>query len=178
MNEEKYYSWLASLVNPDGRGDEYQHLLEQMHLTIFSDDTAKLIPNDSNRVEDGINLREKYCVRYHVKNIDDIYTNECSLLELIIGLSIRMENQFGIKDSVSWFWEIIANLQLTHFDDESYEDQEQNSFKDVSNIIDRFLNRRYSKNGDGGLFPLLYPSRDQRNLEIWHQMNDYLNENY
>lgn len=178
MNEEKYYHWLASLINTDGRGDDYQHLLEQLHLIIFSDDTAKLIPNDSNRIEDGLALRERYCMRYRVKNMDDIYEHECSFLEFLIGLSNRMENQFGIKDSVSWFWEMIANLQLTHFDDESYEDRGQDAFVDVSKIVDKFLKRRYSKSGDGGLFPLLYPSRDQKSIEIWYQMNDYLNENY
>lgn len=172
MNAEKYYNWLASLVNSDGRGDNYSSLLEQLHLTIFSDDTAVLIPNDPNRIVDGIGLRERYCLRYRVKNYNDIFEESCTLLELFVSLSMRMEDQFGIKDYVSWFWELIGNLKLTQFDDESY------SYKDVDKILKKFLMRRYSKNGNGGLFPLLYPSEDQRTLEIWYQMNAYLNENY
>lgn len=172
MNGEKYYKWLASLINNDGRGDNYNTLLEQLHLTIFSDDSAILIPNDSNRIVDGIGLRERYCQRYHVKDCADIYEESCSVLELLVSLAIRMEDQFGIKDYISWFWEMIANLGLTEYDDETY------SYKDVEKIIDKFMKRRYRKNGSGGLFPLLYPSVDQRTLEIWYQMNAYLNENY
>lgn len=172
MNAEKYYNWLTSLVNSDERGENYKSLMEQLHLTIFSDDTAVLIPNDSNRIVDGVGLRERYCHRYHVKNYDDIYEESCTVLELLIGLSVRMDDQFGIKSYTDWFWEMIANLKLTGFDDESY------SYKDVEKVLTRFLMRRYRKNGDGGLFPLLYPCEDQRKLEIWYQMNAYLCENY
>lgn len=172
MNEKKYYKWLTSLINTDGRGDNYNSLLEHLHLSEFSDDTAILIPNDSNRIVDSIGLRERYCHRYHVKNYNDIYSESCTVLELLISLSKRMEDQFGIKDYTSWFWEMIGNLKLTEFDDESY------SYKNVDKILKKFLMRRYSKNGNGGLFPILYPSEDQRKLEIWYQMNAYLNENY
>lgn len=172
MNEKKYYNWLTSLINVDGRGDNYENLLEQLHLSIFSEDTAVLIPNDANRIVDGIGLRERYCDRYRVKDENRIFENSCSVLELLIGLSIRMEDQFGIKDRVSWFWEIIGNLKFTSFEDDSY------SYKDVEKAINKLLMRRYRKNGEGGLFPLLYPSEDQRKIEIWYQMNAYLNENY
>lgn len=178
MNEEKYYKWLASLVNSDGRGDDYVYLLEQLHLTIFSEDTAVLIPNDSNRIVDGIGLRERYCQRYRVKNCDKLFENSCTVLELMVGLATRMEDQFGIKDRISWFWELIANLELTSFDDESYKERNSKSYESVEKILKKFLMRRYFKNGSGGLFPLLYPSEDQRKIEIWYQMNAYLNENY
>lgn len=178
MNEEKYYKWLISLVNTDGRGDNYNYLLEQLHLTIFSEDTAVLIPNDSNRIIDGIGLRERYCQRYRVKESNRIFEDSCTILELLIGLAIRIENQFGIKDYVSWFWEMIANLNLTYFDDEAYGEGDPETYKAVEKILKKFLMRRYSKNGNGGLFPILYPSENQKDLELWYQMNAYLNENY
>lgn len=178
VNPEKYYKWLTSLVNADGRGDNYNHLLEQLHLYIFSEDTAVLIPNDQNRIVDGMNLRERYCERYHVKNRNDIFDDSCTVLELLIGLAIRMEDQFGIKGRTSWFWEMIANLDLTYFDDESYEDTVENPYKSVEDILKNLCGRTYSDNGCGGLFPLQYPSENQREIEIWYQMNAYLNENY
>ena len=40
------------------------------------------------------------------------------------------------------------------------------------------LAREYSDNGHGGLFPLKNPKKDQRKVEIWYQMTEYINENY
>ena len=37
--------------------------------------------------------------------------------------------------------------------------------------------RSYAFDGYGGLFPLRKPHQDQRNIEIWYQMQAYLMEN-
>jgi hypothetical protein len=50
---------------------------------------------------------------------------------------------------------------------------------DILDCIDRFLSRKYDYNGVGGIFPLRKgASEDQRNVEIWYQMQSYLMENY
>lgn len=176
MNQTKYFNWLSSLVDTDGRGDNYMFLIENLHDIVFSEDTAKLIPNDINRIEDGYSLREKYCHRYHVKATDFIFEEPCTFLEFLIGLSMRIESQFGIKNCSDWFWELIGNLELTRFDDSRYDSID--CVSDIQQIVDIFLQRKYSKDGNGGLFPLQYPSHDQRTREIWYQLNEYLDENY
>lgn len=44
-------------------------------------------------------------------------------------------------------------------------------------IIDRFNRRAYQSNGAGGLFTLISPNVDMRQLDIWYQLMAYLNEN-
>ena len=40
----------------------------------------------------------------------------------------------------------------------------------IDQVVDRFLDRAYERNGKGGLFTVRYRNRDMRNLEIWTQM--------
>ena len=49
----------------------------------------------------------------------------------------------------------------------------------VKDIIIRMLDRTYTRNGFGGLFPLTDGRcEDQRKIEIWKQMNTYFIEKY
>ena len=45
----------------------------------------------------------------------------------------------------------------------------------VDQTLERFLERGYGRNGEGGLFTV-DNGRDMRNTEIWYQMNYYLRE--
>jgi hypothetical protein len=45
----------------------------------------------------------------------------------------------------------------------------------VDRILERFLERRYERNGKGGLFTV-NNGFDMRGTEIWYQMNYYLRE--
>ena len=36
----------------------------------------------------------------------------------------------------------------------------------------------FGNDGVGGFFPLKYPKRDQKYLEIWYQLEDFVLENY
>ena len=44
----------------------------------------------------------------------------------------------------------------------------------VDEIVQRFLNREYEPNGKGGLFTVKKYERDLRTVEIWCQLNWYL----
>ena len=48
--------------------------------------------------------------------------------------------------------------------------------KEVDYVIDRFLKRRYDRDGKGGLFTVKNPDRDMRGVDIWYQMCFYLRE--
>lgn len=55
-------------------------------------------------------------------------------------------------------------------------------FHDSSNYSKNFvklrvavvLERKYDEFGNGGLFPLRSPSKDQRRVEIWYQLCEYI----
>lgn len=46
----------------------------------------------------------------------------------------------------------------------------------VVDKIQKFMNHQYESNGKGGLFTVNNPKYDMRFVEIWWQMNWYLND--
>jgi len=145
--------------------DRRQH--DDMLRYLFRRDFYSLIPNDDNRVEDGISLRDGFEMDSgSILNFDA----ECTVLEALIGIASRMGYMLydpkidDDKQLVPWFWTLIKNLELAP--------RSQN----IPEIIDIFLERKYDYNGDGGLFPLRFPKKDQRKVEIWYQMMAWIDE--
>ena len=175
--EQDYFHWLCETVHIDQEERSYWLMASELHRIIF----YSIVPHDENRASDGLELREEdlRCINYP-RYIT--ISGECSVLEMLIGLARRMDfetgNPYDFDDSIDrtsyWFWEMIDNLGLIAFDDESFVDY--NGMKNVGKIVEKFLDRGYSRNGNGGLFPVVYSSEDQRRVEIWYQMNQYLNE--
>lgn len=167
-----YFEWLCGLVGLDR---EHWTLAKTLHRTEFYWSVA----NDDNRASDGIRLRDIFEDESPYENYRCLQ-GPCSLLEMLIGLSIRIEDI--LSDPDSWdrtgdrFWEMISNLGIDEFTDDSY--YENNGDRIVQDRINTFLSRTYKICGRGGLFPLKYPERDQRKVEIWYQMSAYLLENY
>lgn len=133
------------------------------------------IPNDDNRAEDGLQLRERF-ERESSLRLPNL--GECRMLEFLIALAIRLNESvydYENPDQVSdWFWILIENLQLDAYDD-TY------TFNDIHFYIEQVfvrLNKRlYGSNGNGGgLFPLEEPMADQTQVEVWYQMMAYLSE--
>lgn len=176
--EQDYFHWLCEIINVDQDVSSWWLLMNNLHHTEF----YALIPHDENRALDGLTLREEYlndirCPKYVELN------GECSVLEMMIALAKRMEyatfdpySSNGVQRGTSyWFWEMIRNLGLLEYSDDEY--MELGGIDDVSIRVRNFLNRAYEFDGDGGLFPLRCPNQDQRDIEIWAQMNAYLEEN-
>jgi len=82
---------------------------------------------------------------------------------------LRIEDEI-IGDSTQWFWLMIFNLGLNDMMDTTF-DREK-----VGKIIDVFLERKYEKDGKGGLFIVKNRVEDLRNVEIWYQMQWYIGE--
>ena len=167
----KYLKTIIGLVYDEkvNQGGTYYHeLMYYLYSREFywSDD----IPMDRNRALDGIALREKYGYP------EDPLYEPCSVLEMLIALSCRIENQlahsFDEGDRTSqWFWTMLTNLGLTRLDDENFDTEVADFF------VDRFLNREYGSHGDGGgLFVVENPRQDMRDVEIWYQVNWYITE--
>ena len=176
--EQDYFQWLCELVQIDKIDKSYWLLAGDLHKTPF----YSIVRMDENRAADGIELRDVYESEMGLNRrvLDD---EDCSVLEMIIALAMKMDYQTADVDpdtidtgigTIYWFWDMIDNLGLTKFDDDSY--YENGGTKAVHDILERFLRRKYTINGIGGLFPLVEYDRDQRKVELWYQMSAYLFE--
>ena len=170
--DELYLTWLYSKVASvryKVRSRTYWSLFRQLYMKEF----IWIVPNDDNRVEDGRALRHEFVEEEGLFNVDPEWMSlACSMLEMLIGLSRRLafEVENEPRDS---FWFLMHNLDLDELNDANYDAR---AYLKVEKVIDRVIWRRYKADGQGGLFPLERPDRDQRDVEIWYQLNAYLNE--
>ena len=175
-SEEAYFNWLCNIVEVPLNDVKKRNLLRDLHSQNFVWD----VPNDDNRNEDGIQLRDTFSMEQ--PNFDYSMDGNATVLEMLVALSLQMDNilaGLGPERQIGkWFGELIDNLQL-----ETYESFMTHG--EISRIRSRnaekikiFLNRDYQRNGGGGLFPLRTAKVDQRRVEIWYQMMAYLDQNY
>ena len=155
-------------------GKRRRILLSHLHNIDFT----YTIPMDGNRAEDGTDLR----YRFGYENSYDgaiiaTYLDDrpCSVLEMLIALAIRCEEHIMDDPDIGnrtgqWFDDMISNLGLSRMTDARFDKNY------VNRVIDKFLNREYGRNGEGGLFTVEHCPRDLRSVEIWYQMCLYLDE--
>lgn len=163
-NAEDYYIWLCKFVCESPVQNLYSRLLRRLFERPFTWSMA----SDEDRATDGVMLRYLYGNK-------DIIDTPCSILEMMIGLANRketssMSNQLIGNRTGQWFWSMITSLGLGQMYDSFYDE----SFVDY--ILDRFLDRRYNENGEGGLFTISDPTVNMRNISIWGQSNLYFSE--
>lgn len=170
-----YFDWMCRLVYDRKycRGKKYNKLLRFLNDTDF----FYILEMDENRAEDGISMRYKYGDEYYISE-DEIYIHlsnkPCSILEMMVALSIRCENHIMDDPEIGnrtgeWFWNMIDNLGLSEMSDDSYDADY------VEMVVQRFLNREYQFDGEGGLFTVRSINIDMRKIDIWYQMCWYLN---
>lgn len=126
-----------------------------------------LIANDDNRLEDGLELRIEFGL-----DLQKFAYIPCSVLEVLVALARRLAFETGEEDA-EWFWRMIANLGLGHMSDEEFPEGGEAV---TAMALQRFIERRYDRDGHGGIFPLRESNIDQRKVEIWYQMSAYLLE--
>lgn len=169
--DELYLTWLyRQVANPESASPSktYWNLLTAM----FKKEFVWFIPNDDNRVEDGRYLRCEFIEDLGLDESDvdpDWMDLGCSMLEMMIGLSRRLSFQ-DEGEPCDWFWILVNNLDLR------YSDRNKFPAEAVEEVLDNVIWRTYEPDGKGGLFPLRHPDRDQRDVELWYQLNSYLLE--
>ena len=180
MTKTTYFQWLCDLVHCEKQGKSYYKLLKIMF------DTEFLVKNknDINRGVDGTLLKTDYIMTdetiYYGQDLDP---TSCSILEMIIGISKRMAFELANNSDdelyfYHYFWEILDNLGLSWFDDDKMKlNPTQNEYR-IKEILKNLNERRYKRDGVGGMFPLKWPSKNQKRVEIWYQMQEYINEKY
>lgn len=170
--DERYFDWLygqvcsVKLKSPSRTHRNLLHML-------YTKEYVWLVPNDDNRVEDGKDLRYEFFEEegIYAQGRDLIWLQlGCSMLEFLVALARRFA--FEMDGTVAErFWELLENLELHELNDQVDIDPEH-----VEETLDRVIWRTYHYNGGGGLFPLRYPERDQRHIEVWYQLSAYILE--
>lgn len=166
--QDDYFEWLFRMAvrKRYPKDLSFRKLLMHLHRTEFT----YTIQRDGNRAEDGMDLRYRFA---DVEDIGSYLDGPCSVLEMMLALAIRCEEQIMDDATIGdrtgqWFWGMITNLGLGSMLDSRYDEQY------VEDTIQRFLNRDYEPNGKGGLFVIRNCDYDLRDVEIWYQLCWYL----
>lgn len=173
--KNEYMLWLMRMVNTkEHRSNQYKKLFNKLYDRQFHVINAF----DENRVMDGEDMRYRFGDEMGYPNpeiTESIDDRPCSILELMIALAYRMENQFAYDPQYGdrtgfWFWEMVNSLGLINMTDDSFDERY------VNTVIDQFISLDYKPNGEGGLFTIKDPKKDYREVQIWYQMCEYLNQ--
>lgn len=170
--DSRYLDWLYSQLAPvrnRNPAHSYWHLVE----TIFRIEFLWSVPNDDNRIEDGLELRGEFLTAIKEEGDEQFLTIGCSVLEMFVALCRRAEFE-STHDVYWWFRRILDNLNLGPFVDDQFDDQVRMVIQDAFQVV---INRSYRHDGVGGMFPLRGTDQDQRELELWYQMSSYILEN-
>lgn len=175
-----YFNWLCEKVHIDMGTVSYMLMAKELFHRYFE----SIVPNDDNRASDGRELREEFLSEVgHLEALPYLDNAPCSIFEMLIALARRMEFELCSAESsqdrtTTYFWELIGNLGLMALSDDVYAMNPGGWNADLKLCVNRLVHRTYNRNGHGGLFPLKHPMEDQRKVEIWYQMQSYLEENY
>lgn len=169
--EERYLNWLIEQVCI-GEYQNYKMLVRRLWAKEF----YSLVPHDDNRAADGVSIRKKWYAEIS-GGVGEPNFGPCRVLECILGLEKRISEQlFGS----SWienmapaeiFWELIGNMGLLLYSDDYLSTDRVDKIDD---ILTRFLDRKYGKNGsNGNVFYAEDTDKDFRKIELWAQMMIY-----
>lgn len=185
--KRRYFDWMMALVDADMEGHGYVTLCHILHEMEF----YWVLNHDENRAEDGIMLRGDW---YNMvldegqdwfSDVTDGYIRgwiehePCTVLEMMVALASRIENtvMYNSDDpnrTADWFDQMLINLGLDDFTDDWIT---LDSRDEIISRVQVALDRQYDFRGNGGFWPLRHSRKDQRKVEIWYQMNQWLIEN-
>jgi hypothetical protein len=176
--QQAYFRWLYSLCFKILDTDSplsYSMVCTHLHEMEFT----PMVPNDDNRAIEGAALREEFIDILNGMTVDayaELHAlGPATLLEMLIALS-RHASFISQHDPDIWFRKFLDNLGLLGYSDDVYRPRDIVS---IRQILRRFNARQYTRSGRGGIFPLRgRPRRDQRRIEIWYQMSEYMRENH
>lgn len=168
--DDLYFQYLYDSVGlpKRGRNRTYWKLFRQMYSSEF---VWKLM-KDSSRDEEGKELRWEFIKAAGLPRVEANWLyRPCSVLEMLIAVSRRLSTLTS-ENASAWFVQLLYNTHLNDFDDDHFD----GNISIIADKLETLVWRTYSPNGEGGLFPLRHPAEDQRNVEIWYQMNAWLIE--
>ena len=161
-----YFEWLCNLVEgseTQNSGYKMTNLLIFLHNSSFT----YLHPMDENRANDGIGLRREFKLATGMD--DSLLTGPCSVLEMLVALSIRIENDISYDAEYGnrigqWFWQMATNIGFGGMYNSNWNPQEAEA------VLQRFLNRQYRPDGAGSIFTIHTPGANVLDMDLWTQM--------
>ena len=170
--DDQYLEWLYGLIGAVSNRNPARSYWE-MSKQLYSKEFIWFIPNDDNRVEDGIDLRYEFMDEKGLENVDPEWLGlGCSMLEMLIALSRRAAwDSYG--EPGEWYWKLLENMEILKYTDAVYNRYVQG---EIDHVMDRIIQRTYNESGSGGIFPLRNAEHDQRKVELRYQLAAYLME--
>lgn len=176
--KETYLKWMSLQVVPDAKERrEYERLLNALNESMF----YFSIPMDENRMRDGIDLRYRFAYENGYTN-DEMsnalnHNNSCSMLEMMVALALKGDERilydYETGSKADYIFKIMLDsLQLSCMINRNFDSRY------IDTRIDCLLTHDYDYDGAGGLFTIQNPRKDMRSVEIWYQMNWYLQRLY
>ena len=168
--KNKYIRWILKEV---GCGPEDMKKYKLLFKQLFETEFTWIIPRDDNRLSDGLRLRRDFDRQFDTYISDSDYP--CSVLEMLIALAIRMENDIlgdpTDEHPEKWFWIMLDNLGLLGYSDAVFGSI---ASAEINEKVQKFLAREIDRDGKGGIFPIKGTKNDQRKVEIWYQMQEFI----
>lgn len=172
--DERYLVWLygqVAEIKVRSRARRHWNLVRRLHETIF----VAIVPHDENRVADAKDLRRAYLDEHEEERWDRAWMRSpATMMEVLLVLAKALAFETDEPTRV-WFWHLIDTLELRYANDSVWDAYVEDN---VDSVLERVIWRQYSSDGRGGLFPLDKPVRDQRDVELWYQLNAYLLEHF
>lgn len=166
-----YFAWLENELTSEG--DHPDRSYSDLVAVMFDTEFGWSIPMDDNRLADGMELRSEFAVNNGFDRDDLAALGPPSFIEVLIGLSRRL-SFVGGGSAKRWAWQLLINLELNRMWDRMSRSKMERSHR----IFMRVIERTYEPNGVGGFFPLAWPEQDQRQVELWYQLNAYAEEQH
>lgn len=172
-----YYQWLYAQIGAVTDTNPYRshHILSEI---LLNTEFVSYNQYDDNRAFEGLQLRAEFAEIHG----EVVWADEpCTVFEVLLALARRAAYEtsgFGLIDLPGdWFWRMLGNLGLDAFNDGVFLEHPSKMESIVHKTLLIFLERRYNSDGsNGGLFPLKEPNQDQRQVELWYQLNAYILE--
>lgn len=172
-----YFEWLTSMVDPFSSRGNHGRFFTILQNMVY----VPVMELDNNRVSDGIGLRDVYVRNYDIHVDSDLLIDSpCSVLEFLVALASRMNyiySQTSENCTYEMFWDMMSNIGFDYYatTDDSFALRPETE-SELKNAIEAVIYRKYSPDGSGNLFKIENPKHDQRDVEVWYQMNQYLIE--
>jgi len=163
--EEDFFNCICEAIAGDiyfDTGASYYDLFERMHTTQYE----WVVPADSHRAMDGQYLRIRYLTQTGVEKKDwpsSWMSDPCTLLEMFVSFVAILADETDDSED-TWFWILMNTLGLSDMEDGAFDEDE------YLRIVNRFMHGEYDYDGgNGGLFKLVNPDQDQRDVELYRQ---------
>lgn len=170
-----YYIWLLDAVATKAEQNNYSLAFNSLYSTPF----VSYDEFDDNLKENALSLRDDFLDRSRTaRKLIDIYGDinwSVGILEIMVYLATKIEDtimsnpDYGDRTGL-WFWYMMESLDIIQFDNNHFDEP------NVSQKLDNFVERRYEKNGFGGLFTVDKRGFDARKTNIWQQAMTFITD--